>query len=73
MNKIDSPETESQLLSILKKNNEPVSIDFVRYHLKIQWNTARALLFSMVLGGKIKGQKTSKSWIFWVGKEEDAP
>ena len=68
MNKIDDPNIKTQLLSLLDKTRQAVSIDYVRYHLNIQWNTARALLLTLALEGKICSQKTTKSWIFWVEK-----
>jgi hypothetical protein len=47
----------------------PVSIDFVAFNLNLSWVTARALLFTLALEGKLKCMKTSKSWIFWLEKE----
>lgn len=64
--KVGTTEFEQQLLDLLKRVKEPVSIDFVAYNLKLSWVTARALLFTMVLQGKIKSVKTSKSWVFWL-------
>jgi hypothetical protein len=44
----------------------PVSIDFVAFNLNLSWVTARALLFTLALEGKLKCMKTSKSWVFWL-------
>ena len=68
--KINTPKVEHRLLKVLSNADNPVSIDYVRYNLKINWGTARALLLSMALEGKIQSMKTSKSWIFWVEKLE---
>jgi len=30
------------------------------------WQTAKANLLELMINGSILGQKTSKSWVFWV-------
>ena len=30
------------------------------------WESTKAILLEMVLQGAIQGQKTTKSWVFWV-------
>ena len=67
--KFNDPEIEKNLKKILAETKNPVSIDYVRYHLKINWGTARALLLTMALEGKIQSQKTTKSYIFWAKKD----
>jgi hypothetical protein len=67
--KVGTTEFEQQLLDLLKKVKEPVSVDFVAFNLRLSWVTARALLFTLALEGKLKCMKTSKSWIFWLEKE----
>ena len=51
--KINNPKVENELFELLSKTKNPVSIDFVRYNLKLNWGTARALLLTMALEGKI--------------------
>jgi len=68
--KIDNPSIESKVLIILNEAENPVSIDYVRYNLKSNWSTTRAILLSLALEGKISSQKTSKSWIFWLDKDK---
>jgi hypothetical protein len=30
------------------------------------WESTKAILLEMVLQGAIQGQKTTKSWVFWI-------
>ena len=67
-------QAEKSLIELLKKTDFPVSIRFVAKHLGVSWVTARGLLFSAALKGKVKAVKTSKSWIFVLMQdEEDKP
>jgi len=67
--KVGNVEYEKKLVLLLKTVKNPVSIDFVAFNLRLSWVTARALLFTLALEGKLKCMKTSKSWIFWLEKE----
>jgi hypothetical protein len=67
--KVGNVEYEKKLVLLLKTVKNPVSIDFVAFNLNLSWVTARALLFTLALEGKLKCMKTSKSWIFWLEKE----
>jgi hypothetical protein len=51
---------------------EPVTIDYIAVELHVAWDTARALLLTLTLYGKIVGMKTMKSWVF-MPKEKAAP
>jgi hypothetical protein len=57
-------ELETQALNLLEKENMPLSIGFVAYHLKVTWQTARSLLLKMSLRGKIEALETSKGFMF---------
>jgi len=63
--------SEHQLLILLKRTLRPVSVEYVAVHLNIGWGTARAILLELALSGKVVGQKTTKSWIFWIPEGED--
>ena len=67
--KVGNVEYEKKRVLLLKTVKNPVSIDFVAFNLNLSWVTARALLFTLALEGKLKCMKTSKSWIFWLEKE----
>ena len=71
--KVNNPTIEAKVTSILNEAENPVSIDYVRHHLELNWSTTRALLLSLALEGKIQSMKTSKSWIFWVDKNNGEP
>ena len=62
---------EETILKVLWEAHSPVSIDYVRYHAKTSWTTAKTALLELLLQGEVKGVKTSKSWIFWVKKDND--
>jgi len=68
MQKFNNPELEEQIIELLKKTEIPCSIDFVAHNVDIAWGTARAILLNLVVLGKIQTQKTTKSLIFWVDK-----
>ena len=70
--KVNDPIVEAKVTEILNDAKNPVSIDYVRYHLGSNWSTVRAILLSLALEGKICSIKTSKSWIFWLKKEGEA-
>ena len=70
--KVNDPSTETKVINIISKSENPVSIDYVRHHSGLNWSTARAVLLSLALEGKIGSQKTSKSWIFWLDKQNGA-
>jgi len=53
-----------RVLSVLDVARIPVSIDYVAHNANLTWGTARAVLFHLALLGRIKGTKTTKSWIF---------
>ena len=58
------------LLKLLEKTSMPFSIKYVARHLNVGWGTARAMLLELVVDGKVAGQKTTKSWIFWLPRSE---
>jgi len=63
-------EVQSQLLKLLKKTFMSVAVDYVARHLNMGWDTARVMLLELVGNGKVAGQKTMKSWIFWMRGSE---
>ncbi len=61
-----SPE---QAMNLLKSAGTPCSISYVAKQLGIAWVTARALLLRLALEGKIKSQKTTTSFVFWINEK----
>lgn len=64
MRGINTPETKKQVKDLLEKADQPVSVDWVAYQLKIGWGTARAILLNMTLEGQIASLQTSKGLLF---------
>lgn len=64
----DYPE---KIIEILQKATEPMDIEKIRVEAGIgNWQTALKHCLQLVISHKINGQKTSKSWIFWIEKVE---
>jgi hypothetical protein len=58
---------QEKIIEMLKKANQPMDIEKIRVDVGIgNWNTALKHCLELLIAKKIKGQKTSKSWIFWV-------
>jgi len=63
-------EYKTKILRVLQNSDRPIDVEKIRTACNIgNWNTALKHCLELLLEGKVKGQKTSKSWIFW--KEED--
>ena len=55
------------IISVLKKAKYPMDVEKIRDEAGIKnWQTAKANLLELMINGSILGQKTSKSWVFWV-------
>lgn len=57
-------ELKEKALEIVGRAGKPVSIDYVAYHLKTTWHTARSLLMELAAEGRIEMIETTKSFIF---------
>jgi hypothetical protein len=61
---------EERILAFLTEVPKPVDVEKIRVACGIgNWNTALKHCLELLLARKIAGQKTSKSWIFWIDKE----
>jgi hypothetical protein len=59
-------ETKQRIINCLKKSKIPMGVENIRIACNIgNWNTALKHCLELLIQGKIKGQKTSKSWVFW--------
>ncbi|MGB9779021.1 MAG: hypothetical protein ACPLW8_06400 [Candidatus Bathyarchaeales archaeon] len=57
---------KEKIYDFLSKTQKPTDIEKIRKECKIgNWNTALKHCLELLIEGKIKGQKTSKSWVFW--------
>jgi len=68
--KFDNPKIEEQVVKLLENTQQPVSIDYVAFHLNVNWNTARSILLNMALKGRIQAVKTTKSLIFLLPEQK---
>ena len=58
---------KKSILKILNKSTKPLDVEKIRRGSGIgNWNTALKHCLELQLEGKIQGQKTSKSWVFWI-------
>ena len=56
-----------KIREVLAESTMPMDVENVRSKTGLKnWESTKALLLEMVLQGTISGQKTTKSWIFWV-------
>jgi len=62
---------EEKIVSFLSEATEPVDVEKIRVSCGIgNWNTALKHCLELLIQGRISGQKTSKSWIFWIKPKE---
>lgn len=61
---------KNKALNVLKDSSIPMDIENVRVRAGIKsWVTSKSVLLELLWEGKISGQKTTKSWIFWIDKQ----
>jgi hypothetical protein len=70
--KFEDPKIEQQILNLLQETAKPTTTDYVATNLKISWSTARMMLLSMALHGKIGILETTNSCVFLLKKTEPA-
>lgn len=61
---------KKKTLQVLEDSSIPMDIENVRVRAGIKsWVTSKSVLLELLCEGIISGQKTTKSWIFWVDKK----
>jgi len=61
---------KKKVLHVLRNSSMPMDIENVRVKAGIKsWVTSKSVLLELLCEGKISGQKTTKSWIFWVDQQ----
>jgi len=64
---------EEKILAFLSEAAEPVDVEKIRVACNIgNWNTALKHCLELLIQGKVRGQKTSKSWVFWSARVRGA-
>jgi hypothetical protein len=62
---------KDQILQVLSQKELPCDVEKIRVAVGIgNWNTALHHLLELYIDGKISGQKTSKSWVFWIKRRQ---
>ena len=62
---------KEKVLKVLQNSPIPVDIENVRVRAGIKsWVTSKSVLLELLCEGRISGQKTTKSWIFWLPQPE---
>lgn len=65
---------KGKIRTVLSESPMPMDVENVRLKTGLKnWESTKAILLEMVLQGTIIGQKTTKSWIFWVDKSAMHP
>lgn len=58
---------QQRIMEVLEEAVMPMDVENIRVRAGLKnWESTKAILLEMVLQGTIIGQKTTKSWIFWV-------
>ncbi len=58
---------KEKVREVLKASPIPMDVENVRSRAGLKnWESTKSILLEMVLQGSILGQKTTKSWIFWI-------
>ncbi len=61
-----------KILEVLSNSTMPMDVENVRTKSGLKnWESTKAILLELVLQGVIRGEKTTKSWIFWVDDAEE--
>jgi response regulator of citrate/malate metabolism len=59
-----SSEIAAKVIAVIEQAGQPVTVDYVAYHVGTSWNSARAMLLELVIEERIGGVRTSRGWIF---------
>ena len=64
--KVDKENYKRAILKVVADSPQPVDVENIRASCRISnWETALRHCLELLLDGKIRGIKTTKSWIFW--------
>jgi hypothetical protein len=64
-------ETKKRIINCLNATKMPQGVENIRVACNIgNWNTTLKHCLELLLQEKINGQKTSKSWIFWINQPQ---
>jgi hypothetical protein len=56
-----------KIMQVLQNSPCPMDVENVRLSVGMKnWESTKSILLEMVLQGSIRGQRTARSWLFWV-------
>jgi len=65
-------EYKNKILATLSEADKPLDVEKIRTACNIgNWNTCLKHCLELYVQGKIRGHKTSKSWVFWIESGDD--
>ena len=68
---VTNSERHERIIDVLKDAKAPQSVEAVRAAAGLgSWEAAKALLLELLVEERIKGMRTSTSWIFWLDTPE---
>jgi len=66
----DRGSCKERIVQVLENSLIPMDVENVRLNAGMKnWESTKSILLEMVLQGAIRGQRTSRSWIFWMDDE----
>ncbi|MDG6954882.1 MAG: hypothetical protein JRN33_07895 [Nitrososphaerota archaeon] len=55
---------ENAAVQVVEAASQPVTADYVAFHLGVAWNTAKTVLLELAISRRVRATRTSRGWIF---------
>ncbi len=68
--KFENEEIEAAILTLMQKTPKCVTTEYVAQNVKVSWTTARAMLLSLSLRGKVFCIETTRGMVFELKKAQ---
>jgi predicted ArsR family transcriptional regulator len=62
--RVDDSIVQEEVLDLISKTPQPVTVSYIASKLDINWLTARAILLYLLAQNKLDAERTTRSWIF---------
>jgi hypothetical protein len=61
---------KDRIMQVLENSPVPMDVENVRLNAGMKnWESTKSILLEMLLQGLIHGQRTTRSWVFWVDND----
>jgi len=60
-------DVKQKVFEVVEAATEPIDCEKVAREVHVGWGTALRYALELLVQGKIRGLKTTKSWVFWTG------